>query len=114
MTEDKGSKQNPQLTQSNSDSIHEHNEKVQIEPMTAVSYRLNNERKKERKIDDVDKRQHPETPINRPKRTHDKKLKKGNDKRHKNIEKRKKNTKMRIELIQTLLHLNFWMSVKSV
>ena len=50
---------------------------LQIEPKTSVSYKLKKERKNDKAIAVVDKKQAPAVPIKRPKQMHDIKLKKG-------------------------------------
>jgi len=50
---------------------------LHILPKTAVSKKAKSDKKKAQAIADVDKKHEPETPIKRPKRRHEKTLKKG-------------------------------------
>jgi hypothetical protein len=83
---DKGSKRKLQLTSNNSEIIHGAKKILHVEPIITVSYKAKTERKKEQKIAEVDKKQDPEIPINRPKQIHEIKLKKGKIKIQKYIQ----------------------------
>lgn len=82
---DKPSKQKPQLTTNKSVSIQGNKVILQTEPITKVSYRPNNDKKKDKPIDNVDKKQLPFVPINLPNPIHEIKLKNGKIKIHKYI-----------------------------
>ena len=78
----------PQLTTSSSEVIHGVKKMVQVEPKMAVSYSANKERKNDKKIAMVDRRQDPKIPIKRPKQIQEMKLKKGKMRIQKYIERR--------------------------
>jgi hypothetical protein len=74
------SKQKPQLTVKSSELIHDATKMLQHEPQIAASYTIKSAIKNDKKMANVDKKQDPAIPINRPKKKQEIKLKKGNNK----------------------------------